>query len=178
MTKKFFVVFKSNVVYCSIPFQLFNMSQHMTSRNDSSNPNLSLSDPENTPDRLLDIVKYLKREKDVLNGKVKVIEAESSRLKLELETTRRELVQHSSTLEAAAERAQIENALPSIKFKNLQVFHFTLIITVHGIDQKFLGRIRVETKFWVTIYFFFFRLTINRRGPKMFSKSLKLRCRE
>ena len=95
----------------------------MTSRNDSSNPNMSLTDGDNTPDRLLDIVKYLKREKDVLNGKVKVVEAESSRLKLELETTRRELVQHSSSLEAAAERAQIENALPSIKFKNLQVIN-------------------------------------------------------
>jgi hypothetical protein len=98
----------------------------MTSRNDSSNPNMSLTDGDNTPDCLLDIVKYLKREKDVLNGKVKVVEAESSRLKLELETTRRELVQHSTSLEAAAERAQIENALPSIKFKNLQVIHLTI----------------------------------------------------
>jgi len=104
--------------------QLFNMSQQMTSHHDSSNPNeainLSLTGAENNPDRLIDIVKYLRREKDILVGKVKVIEAESSRVKIELESTKRELLRHRSSLEAAAERAQSESALPSAKFKDLQ----------------------------------------------------------
>jgi hypothetical protein len=107
--------------------QLMNMSHHnAASHNDSSSGNagvnLSLTGAENNPDRLLDIVKYLRREKDILVGKVKVVEAESTRIKLELDSTRRELVKQHSSLEAAAERAQSESAaLPSAKFKDLQV---------------------------------------------------------
>ena len=99
-----------------------NASSHNDSASENAGVNLSLTGAENNPDRLIDIVKYLRREKDILVGKVKVIEAESSRLKLELDSTRRELVKHHSSLEAAAERAQSESAaLPSAKFKNLQV---------------------------------------------------------
>ena len=99
-----------------------NASSHNDSASENAGVNLSLTGAENNPDRLIDIVKYLRREKEILVGKVKVIEAESSRLKLELDSTRRELVKHHSSLEAAAERAQSESAaLPSAKFKNLQV---------------------------------------------------------
>ena len=96
----------------------------MTSTHDSSNPDngpLNRSGTESSSGQLVEIIRHLKREKEILIGKVSVAESQSQRFKMELETAKRELDKDRLTPQATAERAEQESSLPSAKLKDLQV---------------------------------------------------------
>ena len=133
----------------------------MTSTHDSSNPDngpLNRSGTESSSGQLVEIIRHLKREKEILIGKVSVAESQSQRFKMELETAKRELDKDRLTPQATAERAEQESSLPSAKLKDLQVRfavskieRLFLYMTLLGRGLIWWGMYHLSRRRWTTI---------------------------
>ena len=115
------------MILITILFQLFNMSQHMTSH-DKSHDSLNASgfESETPTEKLVEVIKCLKREREILSGKVTVAEAATNRLKVELAAAKKELEKKSKTTSDADMERNV--SLPSDKLKELQVSQNHLIV--------------------------------------------------
>ena len=116
--------------------QLTNISQQMTSLrasntivgddasqfNKSIDTNIPGSDhsEENasTIEQFMDIIKYLRKEKEILTGKNEVVVAESTRLKAQFDATNNQLNESQSALQLAAENGS-STMMPSTRFEDL-----------------------------------------------------------
>lgn len=119
----------------SLYVQMSNLSQQMTSLRDtglvapaagtgssSGVANLSRSFSEEdarSTEQLMDIIKYLRKEKEILTGKVEVIQAQSSRLKVQCEAAQKELEESRTALRLANEKAGQAEVMPSSRFAHL-----------------------------------------------------------
>ncbi len=93
----------------SLHDQLGTVTQQMTSlqRHFEGDPNASRSfseDESRSTEQLMQIIKYLRREKEILSSKIDVVQAESVRIKSQMEVKERELGDATAAL--TAERAK------------------------------------------------------------------------
>ena len=71
-----------------------------------------------TTEQFMDIIKYLRKEKEILAGKIEVMVAETSRLKAQLESTNNQFNESQAALQLANEKTS-SHMLPSARFDEL-----------------------------------------------------------
>ena len=116
--------------------QLSNISQQMTALRESKTSaigdecQLNRSIDTNIPgsanseesaatvEQFMDIIKYLRKEKEILTGKIEVVTAESNRLKAQFEGTNSQLNESQTALQLANDKID-SDMLPSTRFDDL-----------------------------------------------------------
>ena len=116
--------------------QLTNISHQMTTLRDNRdqsslddsqlNRSLNTSVPgtdnaeecATTIEQFMDIIKYLRQEKEILSGKVEVVNAECTRIKAQFEASSNQLNESQSALQLANEKIN-SSMMPSTRFDDL-----------------------------------------------------------
>jgi nucleoprotein TPR len=116
--------------------QLTNISHQMTTLRDSRNQSgvddsqlnrsidTSIPGTDNseesatTIEQFMDIIKYLRKEKEILAGKIEVVNAECTRIKAQFEATSNQLNESHSALQLANEKIN-SSMMPSTRFDDL-----------------------------------------------------------